>query len=89
MFRMTRISGASTTILKIEGKLLAAYVDEFESAIGSFSSMSSPMPISLDLSGLTFVDAAGLDILAAMIRRGLLVSSCSNFVAELLLTVQS
>ena len=89
MFRITRISGASTTILKIEGKLLAPYVDEFESAIGSFSSFSSPMPISLDLSGLTFVDAAGLEVLTAMIRRGLLVSSCSNFVAELLLTVQS
>jgi anti-anti-sigma regulatory factor len=89
MFRITRISGASTTIIKIEGKLLAPWVDEFEMAVSSFSSFSSPMPMSLDLSGLTFVDAAGLDVLAAMIRRGLLVSSCSNFVAELLLTVKS
>jgi len=86
MFRITRIPGASTTILKVEGKLLAPWLDEFQTAV---SNDSSTVPISLDLSGVTFVDTAGLEVLAAMIRRGLVVSSCSNFVAALLQTVKS
>jgi anti-anti-sigma regulatory factor len=86
MFRITRIPGSSTTTLKVEGKLLASSLDEFQTAV---SNDSSTVPISLDLSGVTFVDTAGLEVLAAMIRRGLVVSSCSNFVAALLQTVKS
>jgi anti-anti-sigma regulatory factor len=86
MLRITRIPGTSTTTLKVEGKLLAPWLDEFQTAV---SNDSSTVPISLDLSGVTFVDTAGLEVLAAMIRRGLVVSSCSNFVAALLQTVKS
>jgi len=86
MFRITRIPGTSTTTLKVEGKLLAPWLDDFQTAV---SNDSSTVPISLDLSGVTFVDTAGLEVLAAMIRRGLVVSSCSNFVAALLQTVKS
>ena len=85
MFRITSISDQSRTTLKVEGKLLAPFVDEFQTAVSNFS---SSMPVALNLSGLTFVDTAGLEVLGAMIRRGVVVSSCSNFVAELLKTVK-
>jgi anti-anti-sigma regulatory factor len=85
MLRITRLPGTVATTLKVEGKLLEPWVDEFQTAV---SSSPSPVPISLDLSDLTFVDRAGLEVLAAMIRRGLVVSACSNFVKELLRTVE-
>jgi anti-anti-sigma regulatory factor len=86
MLRITLVPGASRTTLKVEGKLLAPWVEEFQAAV---SSCSSSEPPSLDLSGLSFVDAEGLEILAGMVHRGVVVSACSNFVAELLRTAKS
>jgi ABC-type transporter Mla MlaB component len=38
----------------------------------------------LDLSGLTYVDQAGTRLLKEFLRRGVAVTACSGFVAELL-----
>ena len=86
MFRITRIPGTSTTTLRIEGRLLKAWVGEFQATVHACSSVTLLL---LDLSGLTFVDAAGLEVLATLIRDGAVVSACSDYVAELLQTVET
>jgi anti-anti-sigma regulatory factor len=68
-------------IIKLEGKLLHDWIDEVRRLFldvdeGAFSS--------LDLSGLTFVDREGAELLLQLLRQGVRIESCSPFVAELL-----
>jgi ABC-type transporter Mla MlaB component len=83
MLRITRIDGRDAThTFKLEGKLLEPWVAEVLNVCTLCNSQSSRTK--LDLSGLTFVDQAGAKLLKDLIRRGLAVSACSGFVAELL-----
>jgi hypothetical protein len=83
MLKITRAEGSdSADTLKLQGKLLGAWIPELESACGG--SRDGLDDLHLDLSDLTFVDAAGARFLAVLIRRGARVVSCSAFVAELL-----
>lgn len=83
MLRITRL-GANDAVatLKLEGKLLEPWVDEVvracEAATGSLRSTR------LDLSAVTFVDAAGAELLRELLRQGVAISACSGYVAELL-----
>ena len=40
--------------------------------------------LSLDLSKVTFVDAAGVELLRQLLKRGVTLAACSGLVAELL-----
>lgn len=82
MLRITRSEHAgSVTSVKLEGKLLHPWVDE---VCGLFLATDTvPLP-RLDLSGLTFADAAGTELLQELLRRGVQVESCSGYVGELL-----
>jgi ABC-type transporter Mla MlaB component len=83
MLKITRIDGPdSTQTFKLEGKLLEPWVPEVLKVCPSHDDWFGR--ISLDLSGLTFVDRAGAKLLKDLIRRGLAVSASSGFVAELL-----
>jgi hypothetical protein len=83
MLRLTRIAGPhSTQAIKLEGKLLGPWVDEVRQACADGTVPSGQT--SLDLSALTFVDAAGEGLLRDLIGRGLEVVACSSYVAELL-----
>jgi hypothetical protein len=83
MLRLTRISGKHPTeTIKLEGKLLGPWVDEVRKACTVGAGPSSR--INLDISALTFVDAAGEELLRDLIGRGVEVVACSGFVAELL-----
>jgi hypothetical protein len=82
---MLRISvseqDSSCRIIKLEGKLLQAWVDEVrrlcvEAELGSLPS--------LDLSGLSFVDRPGAELLQQLLRQGVRIHACSPFVAALL-----
>lgn len=65
----------------LEGKLLQPWVDE----VGSlFISADAPSLPRLDLSALTYIDAAGAELLLHLLRRGVQVESCSPYVAEFL-----
>jgi anti-anti-sigma regulatory factor len=71
----------SFRIIKLEGKLLHAWVDEMrrvcvEAEDGSLSS--------LDLSGLSFVDRRGAEMLQQLLRQGVRIHACSPFMADLL-----
>ena len=72
---------SSRRIIKLEGKLLHAWVDEVRRLCVEAEEGSLP---SLDLSGLSFVDRPGTELLQQLLRQGVRIESCSPFVAELL-----
>ena len=82
MLRIT-VSGQDPTcrIIKLEGKLLQAWLDEVRRFFAEAEEGSSP---SLDLSGLIYVDRPGIELLQQLLRRGVRIHACSPFVAELL-----
>ena len=82
MLKIT-VSGqdSSRRIIKLEGKLLQAWVDEVRRLCVEAEEGSLP---SLDLSGLSFVDRPGTELLQQLLRQGVLIESCSPFVVELL-----
>jgi hypothetical protein len=83
MLRITWLTGThSNWTLKLEGKLLKLWVDEVRKACVSDTDLSGRP--SLDLSALTFVDAAGAGLLWDLIGQGIEIVACSSFIAELL-----
>jgi hypothetical protein len=83
MLMITSIeSGDSTRTLKIEGKLLGPWVDQLRELCDS--SPTPPDRVRLDLAAVSYVDAAGADLLGELTRRGMTIAACSGFVAEIL-----
>ena len=82
MLKITqRVTPVEGTIVVLEGKLLEPWVAE----VRALFSQPVPAPLPrLDLSALTFVDAAGIELLQNLLREGVAVESCSAFVATLL-----
>jgi hypothetical protein len=83
MLRLTRIADASSAqMIRLEGKLLEPWIEEVRRACAS--GLDVPGRTRLDLSALTFVDAAGERLLRELIGCGVEVAACSSYVAELL-----
>ena len=78
MLRITRSTSNGTTLLKLEGKLLAAW------AVELLEQSSSADTVELDLSQVSFVDRAGLVALGDLLGRGARIVACAGFVAQLL-----
>ena len=78
MLRITRSTVDGTTLLKLEGKLLAAWAPEL------LEQSSAATIVDLDLSQVSYVDRAGLAALGDLLSRGARVVACSGFVAQLL-----
>ena len=70
------------TILKLEGKLLEPWIEEFDAVCTRVEIQSGH--VGLDLADLTYADAAGIQLLRDLVQRGISISACSGFVAELL-----
>ncbi len=69
-------------VLKLEGKLLAPWINELHHA---FADLAAEHPlIHLDLSALSYVDVAGVRALTELIEQGAVVRAASGFVAMLL-----
>jgi anti-anti-sigma regulatory factor len=83
MLRLTRTSDRNRTqTIKLEGRLSGPWVEEVRNACAAGA--QSAGGIGLDLSALTFVDAAGRELLHGLIARGVEVVALSGYVAELL-----
>jgi hypothetical protein len=83
MLRFTRIEGTHPTqTIRLDGKLLRPWVDEVRKTCASGTDPTGRA--SLDLSTLTFVDAAGEELLRELIGQGIELVACSSYVAELL-----
>ena len=68
--------------LKLEGALVDGWVEELGNACAG--TIAANCRIRLDLAAVTFVDAAGLQLLNDLLDQGAEVAACSAFVAELL-----
>lgn len=81
--RITRDDGASPrTKLKLEGRLVgewAALLDRECSAL-----LRSSVSLELDLSGVSFVDRAGIDVLARLSLVGVEIRDCTDAVGSVL-----
>ena len=70
VLRITTCINSEATRFIIEGKLAGACVGELEKCWRETACTKSPESILVDLSSVTFVDAAGKQLLAGMHRRG-------------------
>ena len=82
MLRITPTAGDAEPTLQLEGRLVEPWPAELlrawrEAAVGGNR-------VVLDLSGVTFVDAAGLACLRDLRERGAVLRGCSAFINELL-----
>jgi ABC-type transporter Mla MlaB component len=83
MLRITQTNDLdSRKTFKLDGKLLGPWVAEVKQVCTE--GHGQPERIHLDLSGLTYADQAGAMLLKDLVRRGITVSSCSGFIAQLL-----
>jgi ABC-type transporter Mla MlaB component len=81
MLRITNVQTSQGTVLKLDGKLLSAWVEEVRQAY--FNSRLSGQ-VRLDLSQVSFVDEPGVRLLIELLRQGASIAAQSNYVAELL-----
>jgi anti-anti-sigma regulatory factor len=76
---MTTPAEDSTTVLKLEGKLFEPWIGELQRSIQVSSDR-----LMLDLSSLSYADAAGLRVLADLVRNGATLKGTSGFISALL-----
>ncbi len=82
MLRITRINREDAPVIKLEGQLLAAWTDEL---LHACNGLDAPAERSrLDLSSVTYIGPAGVNLLRDLRRRGFAITACSPFVAALL-----
>jgi ABC-type transporter Mla MlaB component len=83
MLRITRkVGDGSVETLKLEGKLQGPWVLEAQAVYALSAAQGSRT--CLDLTGLTFSDAAGVAFLRELMGSGVQVVGCSSYIAELL-----
>ncbi len=82
MLRITAIRNESQTILRLEGKLLEPWIEEFRGAFTRAKTQSGQ--VVFNLADLTYADEAGIRLLRDSAQMGVAISECSAFVAELL-----
>ena len=82
MLRITKSrQNEDVHLVKLEGKLLEPWVEEVRGAFVGEPEAELPR---LDLSGITFVDRPGTELLRQLLREGVRIESCPPFVAALL-----
>ena len=83
MLRITNIQNeGAAPQLRLEGKLLEPWIGELHEACRVIC--GSTAVVTLDLAGLSFVDASGTLALRELRQRGVKLIGCSPLVAELL-----
>ena len=83
MFKITWLSqkGRGLT-LKLEGELLELWVDSVRDACAARG--RGPRRLRLDLAAVSYVDAAGVQLLRDLLAKGAEIAACSSFVGELI-----
>jgi anti-anti-sigma regulatory factor len=70
MLRITVHDAPPSVTFQLEGRLVRAWVRELEECWRSTLASRRPPTVRVDLTGVTFVDAAGRDFLQAVHRQG-------------------
>lgn len=71
--------GTSQAVLQLEGQLIGPWVDELRRTCDR---LLDGRAVTLDLSGVSFVERRGVELLRALGARGVPLLHCSPFVAE-------
>ena len=79
MLRITAMIAAQRTVLKVEGTLAGPWVAELKSQIDAVSG-----PVALDLAGVSFMDAAGAELVEKARGQGAEIIAASHFVSLML-----
>jgi len=82
MLRITREEGSRGATLKLEGRVVAEWAALLESECSDL--LRSPGTMSLDLTGVSFVDRAGIETLERLSRAGIEIRCRSGPVASVL-----
>lgn len=84
MFKVTMVRehGDDGVTLRLEGRLAAAWGDEFARAVRA--AMAENVSVTLDLDGLSFADARGVAILRSAVDRGARLMGGSQFIGALI-----
>jgi anti-anti-sigma regulatory factor len=83
VLKITKVSrGDAAITFKLEGKVLAPWVDELRRLCTETHSQSKQ--IYLDLDAVTFLDESGAELMRELFRQGITIVRCSEFIAQLL-----
>jgi ABC-type transporter Mla MlaB component len=83
VFKVTSDQRAGTGLtLRLEGRLTAAWVDEFARELGSAMNRSAKVTMNLD--GLSFADDRGVAVIRHAIDRGVRCAGGSEFIGALI-----
>ena len=89
MLRITTCDNSGTTRLVVEGRLVGACVGELEKCWRETASAKSPESIQVDLNSVTFVDAAGKQLLAGMHHRGTKFAAAGLLAQDIIEEIES
>ena len=78
MLKITTLTNAESTDLRLEGRLAGLWVQEMERCWDSTVSTTTDHSLTVDLSSVTYVDSDGKDLLKKIHRQGakLVASGC-------------
>jgi len=78
MLKITTLTNAESTTLKLEGRLAGPWVQELERCWDSTVGTTTNHPLTVDLSAVTYVDSDGKDLLKKIHQQGakLIASGC-------------
>jgi ABC-type transporter Mla MlaB component len=80
MLRITRHPDSGATLLRLEGVLREGWLDEVSAQV-TLAQRTASSRLKLDLTDVTFVDAAGAAFLRELIEKQAQIVGCSGFVA--------
>ena len=78
MLKITTLTNAESTALRLEGRLAGPWVQELERCWDSIVGTTTNHPLTVDLSAVTYVDSDGKDLLKKIHQQGakLVASGC-------------
>jgi len=81
MLRISAVESPNQTVtLRVEGEVRGRWVAELGRACDE--SLSRDVRLILDLAGVSFIDAAGIDLVRALKERQVVLINPSSFIAE-------
>lgn len=84
MLRITVQYDSNAVVLKLEGRLTGPWVDELSKAWTSSTKIADGQSVNVELSGVSFVDTKGRDLLLRMRRESVVLKGASGFLQQLL-----
>jgi len=89
MLKVSTSEHAETVTMRLEGKLIGAWVKEVERVWNSLAESRRGRNLLVDMCGVTFVDAAGKDLLTRMYKAGASLDAAGPLVKYILQSIKA